>query len=391
MAEGSTTKADWWTTTGGGLRATGVGGGLTGHGADLLICDDPHKDRAEADSLRLRDAVWDWWSSTALSRLSPGAPVCLIQTRWHPDDLAGRVLKRQGRTEDGGRWKVIHLPAFADHALTGGADPLGRAPGVPLPHPKLPDDTDQLRAYWADRRSESTPRDWGALYMGNPKPREGALVTDELMERQTHPGGSPGVVRAAVAIDPSGGGRDTCGIVGGHMATDGRLWWTHDLTAVMPTEKWARLVCELVAEIDADRVVYEKNYGGDQVRAVIKTSWAALRSSWSLADGDNPYDRPEPYLHGVVSRKSKVLRAEPIAQALAEDRIRLGAYMPELVDEWCGFMPGSPDSPGRIDASVHMAWDLLKAPRSGRAMGSAVGVSTSQVPGVVGPVRLGLY
>ena len=92
---------------------------------------------ADAKSEASRRALHDWYSSTALKRLQPARnAVVAIQTRWHPDDFAGRRLAEEGRIEEGGRWKVIHLPAIADPKF--GPDPLGGAPGDPLPHPKIP-------------------------------------------------------------------------------------------------------------------------------------------------------------------------------------------------------------------------------------------------------------
>ncbi|WP_277426304.1 DNA cytosine methyltransferase [Streptomyces sp. ADI97-07] len=80
-----------------------------------------------------------------------------IQTRKHPDDWAGRRLADEGRIEEGGRWRVIHLPAIADPKF--GTDPLGREHGEPVPHPKIPArDTVRLRAWWADMKATSIPR-----------------------------------------------------------------------------------------------------------------------------------------------------------------------------------------------------------------------------------------
>src|SRR5574343_43352 len=86
------TANDWQTAAGGGLRAAGVGGGVTGHGADLIIIDDPVKSREEANSLAYRERVWDWYREDMYTRLEPGGAMVLIQTRWHEDDLAGRIL-----------------------------------------------------------------------------------------------------------------------------------------------------------------------------------------------------------------------------------------------------------------------------------------------------------
>ncbi|WP_236576580.1 terminase large subunit domain-containing protein [Streptomyces sp. HF10] len=103
---------------GGGLLAAGIGGGLTGRGAHIAIVDDPVKDMADADSPTMRKRAWAWWTSVIQTRLEPTGAICLIQTRWHEDDLAA---EREA-------WRVIDLPALADSP----DDPLGREPGEPL-------------------------------------------------------------------------------------------------------------------------------------------------------------------------------------------------------------------------------------------------------------------
>ncbi|MFF2650592.1 terminase large subunit domain-containing protein [Streptomyces sp. NPDC058045] len=378
---GEQTAYDWSLTTGGGVRAVGVGGGLTGHPiTGIGIVDDPHKDRREADSALMRENVWDWWSSVFLSRLRPGVPVVLCMTRWHPDDLAGRVLAHEGTTETGGRWRVVHLPALA----TQEDDPLSRGPGEPLTHPALDDrDQDALLAHWSDKRRTSTPRDWGALYQGDPQPPEGALLSHADMPYCPTP---PAPVRKAVAVDPSGGGRDTAGVIAGYLGTDQRLYLTHDRTRRMPSDQWARTACTLASETDATLIVVEKNYGGDMVTLAIRTAWDALQR-----EGAIPADALPPYVQPVTARAGKLLRAEPVAQQWREDRVRLASHLPELVSEWVSWQPGS-DSPGRIDASVYLAYGLLRAPSTGDAISSPAGVSLSQagqVRGGLGAISLG--
>jgi hypothetical protein len=101
------------TTQGGAYFAAGVGTATTGRGAHLGIIDDPFKDREDADSENQRERVWNWYRSTFFTRLMPGGAVVLIQTRWHEDDLAGRLLEQDGRLEDGGEWDVLELPAIS--------------------------------------------------------------------------------------------------------------------------------------------------------------------------------------------------------------------------------------------------------------------------------------
>ncbi len=108
------TESEWETTMGGGLKAVGVGAGITGFGANLIIIDDPIKNREQANSLTYRDKVWNWWNNDLYTRLEPGGQVVLIQTRWHEDDLAGRLLRQAA--EGGEQWEVIDLPALAEAA-----------------------------------------------------------------------------------------------------------------------------------------------------------------------------------------------------------------------------------------------------------------------------------
>jgi hypothetical protein len=96
----------------GGYIAAGVGGPITGSGAHLLIIDDPFKNQDEANSPIIRENVWDWYTSTAYTRLEEQGAIVLIMTRWHDDDLAGRLLAAS--RERGDRWEVLHLPAIAE-------------------------------------------------------------------------------------------------------------------------------------------------------------------------------------------------------------------------------------------------------------------------------------
>lgn len=169
----------------GGVFTTGIGGALTGRAVDLLVIDDPVKGRAEADSEAYREAAWDWWTSTAAARLAPGAPVVLIMTRWHEDDLAGRLIA-QDKAGEGEGWTVLNIPAEADHRPDQGeVDPLGRAPGEFLPSAR-----GRTRAQWEaiKRRSIAT---WTALYQGRPAPPAGLLFKRDAWARYSAPLATP--------------------------------------------------------------------------------------------------------------------------------------------------------------------------------------------------------
>ena len=106
----------------GGMIATGVGGGITGSGANLFLIDDPFKNREEAESESHRESVWEWWTSTAYTRLEDGAAVVASLTRWHGDDWAGRLLKAMAIDPKADRWVVLCLPALAENWNANGAN-----------------------------------------------------------------------------------------------------------------------------------------------------------------------------------------------------------------------------------------------------------------------------
>jgi hypothetical protein len=106
----------------GGFIAAGVGGGITGKGAHMLSIDDPIKNHEEADSLLVREGLWDWYGSTAYTRLAPGGGVLVIQTCWHDDDLAGRLQQamQAGKDDpDVDQFEIIKYPAVAEKPTSG--------------------------------------------------------------------------------------------------------------------------------------------------------------------------------------------------------------------------------------------------------------------------------
>lgn len=151
---------DWETTGGGGVRAVGVGGGITGQGGDLIIIDDPVKSRKEANSKIYRDMVWDWYTDDIYTRLEPGGAIILIMTRWHEDDLAGRILA----SDDANNWEVIKLPALAQNG-----DPLGREIGSALCPARY--SRDELLKI----KTAIGARSFSALYQQEPQEQEGDI------------------------------------------------------------------------------------------------------------------------------------------------------------------------------------------------------------------------
>lgn len=155
---------DWSLSTGvrSSVRAVGVGGGITGHGAQLILIDDPIADYEAAQSETQRNNLWEWYRQVLRTRLEPGGAIVLIQTRWHEDDLAGRLIRAE-QEEGGERWHVVNLPAQASDG-----------------------------AYlWTDRYSEEEyaairasvgDYAWRALYQGQPAQAAGNLIKREWFE-----------------------------------------------------------------------------------------------------------------------------------------------------------------------------------------------------------------
>ncbi len=157
------TASDWETMTGGGLRAVGVGSGVTGGGANLIVIDDPVKSREEANSAAYRERVWQWYTDDLYTRLEPGGAIVLIMTRWHGADLAGRILD----SDDAANWTVVNLPALAE-----ANDPLGRLEGEALCPERF--DEDALARIKLVQGSS-----FQALYQQRPSAIEGAIFKRE--------------------------------------------------------------------------------------------------------------------------------------------------------------------------------------------------------------------
>lgn len=168
--DGSSTAADNWSlVSGGGMFSTGAGGALTGRGAHVLIIDDPIKNAEDAASETMREKLWDWFQTTAFSRLEPGGYVVIVGTRWHEDDLIGRLERASRPDEHGNRegleWDILKFPAIAEPD-----DPLGREIGEPL-WPFRFDET-----ALATIRKGYTAYNWSSLYQQNPTPEDGGGV-----------------------------------------------------------------------------------------------------------------------------------------------------------------------------------------------------------------------
>jgi predicted phage terminase large subunit-like protein len=234
----------------GGMCTAGMGGAITGKGAHLLIIDDPLKNDEEARNPRTREKQWEWWQSVASTRIRPGGLFVVVQTRWHRDDLAGRIL-RQAQSH-GQRWLSVRLPALAE-----ANDPLGRAPGEALWPEMYPTE------FHEQTKATRSTYYWRSLYQQDPIAEGGtewpSSYFDDHIWFEEWP---QRWVCRVLAIDPSKGTESKLGdytaFVLVQLGHDGMMyvdaWLEHCNTAVL-----LDLAAELQREYRCDGIAIEGN------------------------------------------------------------------------------------------------------------------------------------
>ncbi len=309
---------DWTTTRGGSYFATGVRGPITGRRADLVLIDDPLKSHAEADSATLRDHLWDWYRGDLLTRLKPRGRIVLIMTRWHQDDLGGRVL------ESADDWTVLKLPALAEPQ-----DPMGREPGAPL-WPEWEDADALIR-----KRAAVGPRVWQALYQQDPRPDAGALFRIQRIDTtEAVPEGR--VVRAwDLAATAATEGRDPDWTVGLKLGRDPTGRFTvHDVVRFRGNPHEVEQAIRNTAHADGRAVPIgipqDPGQAGKQQVAWLTTLLAGHRVLSSPETG------------------SKILRAGPVAGQVEAGNFTLlrAGWNRALLDELRDFPIGRKDDQG---------------------------------------------
>lgn len=312
ISKDSSAANEWALTNGSEYMAAGLLAGLTGNRAGLALIDDPIKGREQADSPTIRDKTWDAYNDDLQTRLVPGAPMGLVQTRWHENDLAGRLLPKGYNGEsgliectDGRLWEVINLPAECERE----DDPLGRRIGDML----WPEWFDA--SHWSPFRAQS--RTWAALFQQRPRPDEGGVFKEAWCA--TRYGSIP--VRCTRVVhswdtaqkddellnDPSVGTvwRSGDGVPGHYLQEVVRKWWDY------PALK--RAVISLAERDRPSAILIEDKSSG---QSLIQE----LRRDTSL-----PIIAIEP--HGA-----KLFRAQDVSPMVESGLLHLPASAPWLVD-----------------------------------------------------------
>jgi len=179
LRRGGNAKDNLETTKGGRLVFVGRGGALTGRGAHMLLVDDLYKDHEEARSQAIRDQAWNWFTKVAMTRRMGRKSVIITMTRWHADDVVGRITDPENphyNKIEAEKWKIIRIPAIAEED-----DPLGRQPGEPL----WPNGPDKFDLDFLESQQRLDPLGFSALYQQSPTVADGTLFRRETLKFYT--------------------------------------------------------------------------------------------------------------------------------------------------------------------------------------------------------------
>ena len=332
---------DWETSNGGRYRAVGVGGAIAGKRANTVIIDDPTRSRADADSQTVRETQWNWFTSDLRTRLKPDASIIVIMTRWHLDDLGGRLLERQP-----GLWRVVSLKALAEEN-----DPLGREPGEWLWDGE--DDYGygaELRKIYAEYDEAGAMRDWNALFQQRPTIYEGSIFKIRNMPiLDAAPAGLTAVRAYDLASTAATGTRDPDWTVG---------------TLLGRTANGAYVVLDMVRfrggpdEVEATIVATASRDGRKVPISLPQDPGQAGRSQVQYLTRRLAGYR----VHSSPETGDKATRAMPFASQVNVGNVSLvrGDWNRALVDELAGFPSGKDD----IVDSLSRAFGYLSESRT---------------------------
>jgi predicted phage terminase large subunit-like protein len=333
LSKDSKAAGKWNTDQGGCWYSVGVGGDILGRGADIVVIDDPFGSMQDAQSVTMRDRVWQWFNGTLLNRLEPGGAIVIIGHRLHMDDVQGRLEERMRAGSDYDKWEIVELPALAEEG-----DRLGREEGEPLWPERF--SLSQLERI----RSNMFGRDWSALYQQRPVPEAGEFFEPDNMPTRD----VEGVVDRMMAWDlaSSRGGDWTAGVRIGRTR-DNRFVVEHVARfRGLPNEVEERVLETARADGRSVKVCLPKDpgqAGGFQVLSLTR-----LLAGFTIAASPETGD--------------KVTRARPFAAQVNVGNVSLagGGWVAAYLDELRSFPHGKYDD--QVDASSRAFMELTVAP-----------------------------
>ncbi len=352
-----TSARDDWRIEGreGGMITAGAGGPITGRGANLFVIDDPVKNARDANSQTVRQGIWDWWQSTALTRLEPDASVLVVQTRWHKQDLTGRLLGEDPEDADDDepddeRWEVLNLPAIAE----GQGDALGRLTGEALWPERWP------AARLEKRKRRLGGYVWGALYQQRPTDPEGNYFKRSWFN-VVPPERAPRIVRAvrcwdlAATLEGENGNSDPDYLAGVKIGQgeDQRYYVLHVFAQRVSADGVEKTIQQF-GHSDGRDVAIRIEQEGAASGKIVKSHFERMMDGWDCRFTGIP-------------RGTKFVRSGPFNAACERGDVVLvaGAWNEPYLEELQSFPNGSHDD--RVDASVgaYEALQTLVEPDSG--------------------------
>lgn len=330
----------------GQVIAAGIGSGLTGQGCDLMLIDDPVKNASEADSAAHRRRIWHEWGATLAPRVHPGGSVLLVQTRWHIEDLAGKLLHTEADV-----WSYTNVPAIAE---TGIQDALEREPGAVM--------TSALgytAEHYAAARRTSGERSWYALYMGSPTTPEGGLIKAAWLDDWRLSTAPQHPLRVVVGVDPSDSGSgDSCGLVAASITSDGTVALLADQSSPMTSEEWASAAVKLAVETGASEVAIEGFSARQTYVRVVNEALKRARTTRPIKVSSWP---PKGSGRGGGDA---IARASALLQALETGTCRVVGNWPTFEERAVQWQQGQ-HCPDEVSALV-VAYDVLVHSLAGR-------------------------
>lgn len=290
LAEDSKSSGKWETNKGGTYVAVGVGGPITGRGADVFLIDDPVKNREEADSIVIRDKTWDWWRSTARTRLSPEGAIVLIQTRWHDDDLAGRILKQ----DDDNEWTVINFPAIA------------------IKKEELRKEGDALwpKQYSLENlagiKKDLGPYEWSALYQQNPIDEESQEFKEEWFKEREWADIEHKNKRAFITIDPAPGKSEKADYIGIciNWVDEDNNWNIKAYRIKRDSSELLNLLFKLNTEVDPEKFGIEEGMYNDVIKPFLEKEQRTRNTFFTVEELKHQQARKESRIRGLIPRYS---------------------------------------------------------------------------------------
>lgn len=323
---GSTSAGEWAVDTpnrrpgqlAGVYKAAGVGGSITGRRGDLGLIDDPLKSREDAESKTIRAKQWEWYKSDFRTRLKPGAAIIIIQTRWHMDDLSGRILPEDydGRTgkitaRDGEVWHVLSMPAVIETAHQAKHDPLKRQIGDAL----WPEwySAEHLR----QEKISQGPRNWSALFQQHPVPDAGGYFQRDWFKWfDTAPSKMAIVGMSDYAVTKDGGDYTEHGVFGIDQYNRIHVldWWSGQTTP----EVWIDAKLDLVDKWKTSLWVGESGVIRRSIEGLLMRRMQE-RNVWTRMEWLAPIGDKEARARGFQARASGGFVLLPNGKAWATD------------------------------------------------------------------------